>query len=83
MSNMYRVTDKGIQNLNTGIALTDGLVSLATGSGESVWTMQATFHGNNPVDNEGWAPWKDGLIVPDLIERGYIVEVADASGAVK
>ncbi len=75
MSNVYKVTKAGLAQVQDGIKLTAAHISLAHGTGESAWTTQSTFHGGHPVDSEGWAPWGDGLRIPDLEAKGYIVEV--------
>ncbi len=78
MSN-FTVTTLGAKNLISTIQLTAKVIELTDGSLDVAWTMQALHRGQKPIDDEGWAPWAHSG-VQDLIARGYIEEVTDASG---
>jgi len=74
MSNKFTVTAKGKAALLPPITLASDTIELKDGAFGVAWTMQATYHGESPQDDEGWAPWA-GLgtnNVESLLGKGYI-----------
>ena len=71
-----RVTSKGKAAMSPGIKLTRINIELKDGTFSTSWTMDATYDGNRPIDNEGWALW--GMTtVAAAMDAGYITLVKE------
>jgi hypothetical protein len=76
MTRKFTVTAAGKEALSAGITLTSDVIELTNGDGPCAWTIQSTFVGDEPLDDEGWAPWMPGDTIEVALEKGYIKELS-------
>lgn len=66
------VTAAGKAALYGMIKLTSDTIELRNGSFGKAWTMQATYEGHPPEDNEGWTPFTPEVNLEEALAKGYV-----------